>query len=256
MGCLNAIMLRCWELSCCSRPRRKVKLPVWGARGGTWTATCLRGAAYAWAALRASRVEAAPSLGPPRDCAPFAADRTAGAGRSASDCLGGGAGRVREDDAAVAVGRAQRPALRLGIAGRAGQRPEDPAHLRRRSARCGWSRSASRYSTCSASPGSSVPGPVRLRARVCFLVDDLTSGPGPVRRARATANPECWAAVSVLADHVPPGSRLGAVRAGRASACPRAAARRGQDVEIGLRRSALTHEEASVPVAQRRRADR
>ena len=138
MGCPNAIMLRCWGITVLLQTPAEGKATGLGVvLGGRWTARNLPGAAYAWAAVRACRVEAAPSLGPPGDRAPFSADRSTGAERSASNCLSGGAGRIREDDAAVAVGRAQRPALRVGVAGRTGQRPEGPADLRRRSARCG-----------------------------------------------------------------------------------------------------------------------
>ena len=68
---------------------------------------------------------------------------------------------------------------------------------------------------------------------------------------------ECWAALSVLADHVPPGSRL--VLSGRdapllALARLRAA---GRILELGPRDLALAHEEASsllrnagVPVSE------
>ena len=56
---------------------------------------------------------------------------------------------------------------------------------------------------------------------------------------------ECWAAVSVLADHVPPGSRL--VLSGRDAPLPALARLRRADrmLEIGPCDLALTHEEAS-----------
>ena len=95
-----------------------------------------------------------------------------------------------------------------------------------------------------ASPGGSVPGPVvsalgfafsSMTVPVVLVLDDV----------HVLDDHECWAAVSVLADHVPPGSRL--VLSGRdapllALARLRAA---GRMLELGPRDLALTHEEAS-----------
>ena len=95
-----------------------------------------------------------------------------------------------------------------------------------------------------ASPGSSVPGPVvsalgfafsSMTLPVVLVLDDV----------HVLDDHECWAALSVLADHVPPGSRL--VLSGRdvpllALARLRTA---GRMLEIGSRDLALTHEEAS-----------
>ena len=95
-----------------------------------------------------------------------------------------------------------------------------------------------------ASPGSSVPGPVvsalgfafsSMTVPVVLVLDDV----------HVLDDPECWAAMSVLADHVPPGSRL-VLSGGDA---PRLALARlrtaGRMLEIGARDLALTHEEAS-----------
>ena len=95
-----------------------------------------------------------------------------------------------------------------------------------------------------ASPGGSVPGPVvsalgfafsSMTLPVVLVLDDV----------HVLDDHECWAALSVLADHVPPGSRL--VLSGRdapvlALARLRAA---GRMLELGPRDLALTHEEAS-----------
>ncbi len=107
-----------------------------------------------------------------------------------------------------------------------------------------------------ASPGSSVPGSVvsalgfafsSMTSPLVLVLDDV----------HLVDDHECWAAVSVLADHIPPGSRL--VLAGRdvpllALARLRTA---GRMLEIGPRDLALTHEEASsllhnasVPVSE------
>ena len=95
-----------------------------------------------------------------------------------------------------------------------------------------------------ASPGSSVPGPVvsalgfafsSMTLPVVLVLDDM----------HVLDDHECWAALSVLADHVPPGSRL--VLSGRD--VPLLALTRlrtaGRMLEIGSRDLALTHEEAS-----------
>ena len=95
-----------------------------------------------------------------------------------------------------------------------------------------------------ASPGGSVPGPVvsalgfafsSMTVPVVLVLDDV----------HVLDDHECWAVVSVLADHVPPGSRL--VLSGRdapvlALARLRAA---GRMLELGPRDLGLTHEEAS-----------
>ena len=107
-----------------------------------------------------------------------------------------------------------------------------------------------------ASPASSVPGPVvsalgfafsSMTSPVVLVLDDV----------HVLYDHECWAAVSVLADHVPPGSRL--VLAGRDAPLLALGRLRTADrmLEIGTRDLALTHEEASsllhnasVPVSE------
>ena len=95
-----------------------------------------------------------------------------------------------------------------------------------------------------ASPGSSVPGPVvsalgfafsSMTVPVILVLDDV----------HVLDDHECWAALSVLADHVPPGSRL--VLAGRDAPVLALARLRTADrmLELGPRDLALTHEEAS-----------
>ena len=96
-----------------------------------------------------------------------------------------------------------------------------------------------------ASPGSSVPGSVvprlgsaflSMRKPVALVLDDV----------HVLHDAECRAAVSVLADHVPGGSRL--VLAGRAEPPLRMARLRaeGKVTEIGPGDLALTREEASA----------
>jgi LuxR family maltose regulon positive regulatory protein len=95
-----------------------------------------------------------------------------------------------------------------------------------------------------ASPGSSVPGSVvprlgsafaSMASPVALVLDDV----------HALHNSQCRAALSVLADHVPGGSRL--VLAGRAEPPLRIARLRaeGKILEIGLGDLSLTREEAS-----------
>ena len=95
-----------------------------------------------------------------------------------------------------------------------------------------------------ASPGSSVPGSVvprlgsafsSMASPVALVLDDV----------HALRNPECRAALSVLADHVPGGSRL--VLAGRAEPPLRIARLRaeGKLLEVGPGDLSLTWEEAS-----------
>ena len=95
-----------------------------------------------------------------------------------------------------------------------------------------------------ASPGSSVPGPVvsalgfafsSMTVPVVLVLDDV----------HVLHDHECWAALSVLADHVPPGSRL--VLSGRDAPVLALARLRTADrmLELGPRDLALTHEEAS-----------
>ena len=95
-----------------------------------------------------------------------------------------------------------------------------------------------------ASPGSSVPGSVvprlssafsSMTAPVVLVLDDV----------HALHNSECRAALSVLADHVPDGSRL--ALAGRAQPPLRVARLRaeGRLLEIGPQDLSLTHAEAS-----------
>jgi len=95
------------------------------------------------------------------------------------------------------------------------------------------------------SPVSSVPGSVvprlgsafwSMSARVALVLDDV----------HTLHNSECRAAVSVLADHVPGGSRL--VLSGRAEPPLRIARLRaeGKILEIGPRDLSLTREEASL----------
>jgi LuxR family transcriptional regulator, maltose regulon positive regulatory protein len=93
-------------------------------------------------------------------------------------------------------------------------------------------------------PGSSVPGPVvsalgfafsSMTVPVILVLDDV----------HVLDDHECWAALSVLADHVPAGSRL--VLAGRDAPLLALARLRTADrmLELGPRDLALTHEEAS-----------
>jgi LuxR family transcriptional regulator, maltose regulon positive regulatory protein len=107
-----------------------------------------------------------------------------------------------------------------------------------------------------ASPASSVPGPVvsalgfafsSMTLPVVLVLDDV----------HVLYDHECWAALSVLADHVPPGSRL--VLSGRDGLVPALARLRtgGRMLEIGPGDLALAHEEASsllrnagVPVSE------
>ena len=107
-----------------------------------------------------------------------------------------------------------------------------------------------------ASAASSVPGSVvprlgsafsSMTSPVVLVLDDV----------HVLRNSECRAALSVLADHVPGGSRL--VLAGRAGPPLRVARLRaeGRILEIGPGDLSLTREEASVAVARRwRRARR
>jgi hypothetical protein len=90
-----------------------------------------------WAGIRCSCCQVAGSpdvagVGPPGF-----ADRTARAGGFPPGRVSRRTGGLREDDAAGAVGRTQRPGRGLGVGGRAGQRPEGPAHLRGQGAGCG-----------------------------------------------------------------------------------------------------------------------
>src|SRR5262249_3676702 len=95
-----------------------------------------------------------------------------------------------------------------------------------------------------ASPGSSVPGSVvpRLGAAFSSMTSPVAPGLGDVP---LLDDSECRAALSVLADHVPAGSRL--VLAGRAEPPLRVARLRaeGKITEIGPDDLALTPEEAS-----------
>ena len=96
-----------------------------------------------------------------------------------------------------------------------------------------------------ASPGSSVPGSVVPRLGSAFL--SMTKPVALVLDdVHVLHDPECRAAVSVLADHVPGGSRL--VLAGRAEPPLRMARLRaeGKVTEIGPGDLALTREEASA----------
>jgi LuxR family maltose regulon positive regulatory protein len=96
-----------------------------------------------------------------------------------------------------------------------------------------------------ASPGSSVPGSVVPRLGSAFL--SMTKPVALVLDdVHVLHDPECRAAVSVLADHVPGGSRL--VLAGRAEPPLRMARLRaeGKVTEIGPGELALTREEASA----------
>jgi LuxR family maltose regulon positive regulatory protein len=95
-----------------------------------------------------------------------------------------------------------------------------------------------------ASPGSSVPGSVVPRLGTAF--SSMTSSVALVLDdVHLLHNSECRAALSVLADHVPGGSRL--VLAGRAQPPLRVARLRaeGRLVEIGPGDLSLTREEAS-----------
>ena len=102
-----------------------------------------------------------------------------------------------------------------------------------------------------ASPGSSVPGSVvprlgsafsSMTTPVVLVLDDV----------HVLHNRECRAALSVLADHVPAGSRL--VLAGRAEPPLRVARLRaeGRILEIGPADLSLTRERGGVAAAQRR----
>jgi LuxR family transcriptional regulator, maltose regulon positive regulatory protein len=95
------------------------------------------------------------------------------------------------------------------------------------------------------SPGSSVPGSVvprlgsalaSMSAPVVLMLDDV----------HLLDDPECWAALSVLADHLPAGSRL--ALAGRTRPPLRVARLRaeGRILELGPRELSLTREEAST----------
>jgi LuxR family maltose regulon positive regulatory protein len=96
-----------------------------------------------------------------------------------------------------------------------------------------------------ASPVSSVPGSVvpRLGAAFSSMTSPVTLVLDDVH---ALHNPECRAALSVLADHVPPGSRL--ALAGRAEPPLRIARLRaeGRILEIGAGDLSLTADEASL----------
>ena len=102
-----------------------------------------------------------------------------------------------------------------------------------------------------ASPGSSVPGSVvprlghafaSMSSPVVLVLDDV----------HLLHDSECRAALSLLADHVPAGSRL--ALAGRAEPPVRVARLRaeGKIVEIGAADLSLTREEASCAAARRR----
>jgi LuxR family transcriptional regulator, maltose regulon positive regulatory protein len=96
-----------------------------------------------------------------------------------------------------------------------------------------------------ASPVSSVPGTVAPRLGSAFA--SMTSPVALVLDdVHALSNAECRAAVSVLADHVPPGSRLAV--AGRDQPPLRVARLRaeGKLLEIGADDLSLTPEEASA----------
>ena len=95
------------------------------------------------------------------DDPPPVADRTADARRLPSGRLGGRAAWLREDDLAVAVGRAQQPGLRVGVGRRGRQRPEGPAQLRGPRAGCG----AAGWRT--GVRGAGLASPVRCPARWC-----------------------------------------------------------------------------------------
>jgi LuxR family maltose regulon positive regulatory protein len=96
-----------------------------------------------------------------------------------------------------------------------------------------------------ASPGSSVPGSVvpRLGSAFSSMISPVVLVLDDVHLLHDT---ECRAALSVLADHVPAGSRL--VLAGRAEPPVRVARLRaeGKILEIGPRDLALTAQEASA----------
>jgi LuxR family transcriptional regulator, maltose regulon positive regulatory protein len=96
-----------------------------------------------------------------------------------------------------------------------------------------------------ASPGSSVPGSVvpRLGAALASMSSPVVLVLDDVHELQ---DRECWAALSVLADHLPVGSRL--VLAGRAGLPLRVARLRaeGKIAEIGPRELSLTREEAST----------
>ena len=95
------------------------------------------------------------------------------------------------------------------------------------------------------SPASSVPGQVvpRLGSALASMTSPVVLVLDDVHTLR---NPECRTAVSVLADHVPGGSRM--ALAGRAEPPLRVARLRaeGRILEIGLGDLSLTREEASL----------
>ena len=102
-----------------------------------------------------------------------------------------------------------------------------------------------------ASPASSVPGSVvprlgaafaSMTAPVVLVLDDV----------HLLHNSECRAALSVLADHVPGGSRLVLAGRDRAAAAGRAAARRGQDPGDRPRRPVADPRGGGVAAARRR----
>ena len=155
--------------------------------------------------------------------------RTAGAGRPASDCLGGRAAGLREDDAAVAVGRAQRPGLRV-VSVHEGD--NDPKVLLTyvAGALIRFSRSTGGCST-RCQPGELGARLCRPEARIRVLVDDLPGGAVQMTCTRcitpnAALRCRCWPSV-------PPGSRL--ALAGRLS---RRCASRGCAPRAGSWRSA------------------
>ena len=95
-----------------------------------------------------------------------------------------------------------------------------------------------------ASPSSSVPGSVvprlasafwSMAAPVVLVLDDV----------HMLHNRECRDALSVLADHVPPGSRLVLQAARKAAASGRPATAEGRILEIGPGDLSLTREEAA-----------
>ena len=165
------------------------------------------------------------------------------AAMTALDRVGGRAGGLWEDDAAVAVGRAQWPGLRLGFGGRNRQRPKVLLTYVAE-ALDAVQPVGGRVFDALASPASSVPGSVvprlgaafsAMTAPVVLVLDDV----------HLLHNSECRAALSVLADHVPGGSRL--AFAGRAEPPLRIARLRaeGKILEIGPGDLSLTRDEAS-----------
>src|SRR5579875_2851728 len=200
------------------------------------------------AGVRRCRVEAPASPGAARDGPPGAANRQAGAGGLPPGRLGGRAARLREDDAFVAVGRARRQGLRVGVGGREGQRPEGPAQLRGG----GIARGAAGGRAgvrCAGLPQELGPRFRGAAAGVGVLVDDHAGRAGAGRRAPA-AQPRVPGRAVGAGRSRAAGSRL--ALAGRSEPPLRVARLRaeGRILEIGPADLSLTREEAASLLRQ------